>query len=89
MEFCQNALLPEFNTLNLFHRISSIDVPVHFVQGKQDAIAPYQISVNYFDHLHAATKTFTTFDNSAHMPHYDEPQKFSRLLRDTIKDSLG
>jgi len=89
MEFSQNALLPEFNTLNLFHRIKSIDVPVHFVQGKQDAVAPYEIAVNYYDYLRAATKTFTAFDNSAHMPHYDEPQKYSRLLRDTIKDSLG
>ena len=84
MEFCQNALLPEFNILNLFHRIDGIDVPVHFIQGKQDGVAPYQIAVNYYKYLRADKKTFTVFDNSAHIPHYDEPVKFAKLLRDTI-----
>jgi pimeloyl-ACP methyl ester carboxylesterase len=84
MEFCQNALLPEFNTVNLFHRIEGVDVPIHFIQGKQDGVAPYQIAFNYYEYLRAVTKTFTVFDNSAHMPHYDEPEKFAKLLRDTI-----
>ena len=87
MEFCQNALLPEFNALNLFHRIEGVDVPVHFIQGRHDGIAPYQTAVKYYEYLRAATKTFTSFEYSAHMPHYDEPEKFSRLLRDTINES--
>jgi pimeloyl-ACP methyl ester carboxylesterase len=86
MEFCQNALLPEFNTLNLFHRIDSVDVPVHFIQGKQDGVAPYQIAVKYYKYLQADKKTFTDFDNSAHMPHYDEPEKFTKLLRGKINN---
>jgi pimeloyl-ACP methyl ester carboxylesterase len=86
MEFCQDALLPEFNTVNLFRRIERVDVPVHFIQGKQDGVAPYQTAVEYYKYLHAATKTFTGFDNSAHMPHYDEPEKFAKLLRDTINN---
>jgi pimeloyl-ACP methyl ester carboxylesterase len=84
MEFCQNALLPEFNTLNLFHRIEGVDVPVHFIQGKEDGVAPYQVAVKYYKYLQAEKKTFTDFDNSAHMPHYDEPEKFARVLRETI-----
>lgn len=89
MEFCQNALLPEFNTVNLFHTTDRVDVPVHFVQGKQDAIAPYQVAVQYYDYLHAPGKTFSAFDNSAHMPHYDEPGKFARLLRDRINGQIA
>jgi pimeloyl-ACP methyl ester carboxylesterase len=86
MEFCQDALLPEFNALNLFHRIESIDVPVHFVHGKQDAISPYQTAIKYYEYLRAGKKTFTGFDHSAHMSHYDEPEKFAQLLRDTINE---
>jgi pimeloyl-ACP methyl ester carboxylesterase len=41
IEFCQNAFLPEMNTLNLFERIKNIEVPVHFFQGVKDAVAPY------------------------------------------------
>lgn len=84
MEFCQDALLPEFDTFNLFDRVKKIEVPVHFVQGKQDGIAPYQIAVNYFNFLQADEKTFTSFDQSAHMPHYDEPEKFSDLIKKTV-----
>ena len=85
MEFCQNALLPELNTLNLFERISKVDVPVHFIQGKQDAIAPYKIAVKYYDYLQAREKNFVAFDNSAHVPHYEEPEKFATILRSVSK----
>jgi len=85
MEFCQDALLPEFNTLNLFQRIDSVSVPVHFVHGKLDAISPYQTAIKYYQYLQAK-KTFSSFDHSAHMPHYDEPEKFGKLLRSTINE---
>jgi pimeloyl-ACP methyl ester carboxylesterase len=84
MEFCQNAFLPELDKLNLFDKIKSVDIPVHFIQGKQDSVAPYQITVDYYNYLQADTKTLTCFENSAHFPHYDEPRKFANLLRDTI-----
>ena len=84
MEFSQNALLPEFNSLNLFDKIKKVDVPVHFIQGKLDGVAPYQVAVKYYEYLQADKKSFTGFDNSAHMPHYEEPEKFSQLLKETI-----
>ena len=87
MEFSQNALLPEFNELNLFHMIESIGIPVHFVHGKHDAISPHQTAVKYYEYLKANQKTFTSFDHSAHLPHYEEPEKFSKLLRNTIKEN--
>ena len=40
MKFCQNALIPEFNSFNLFHRVTKVSVPIHFIQGSLDAIAP-------------------------------------------------
>lgn len=84
MKFSQNALLPELNTLNLFHKITSINVPVHFIQGKLDSVAPYEIALKFYHHLQADRKTFTDFEHSAHMPHYEEPGKFRKLLKDTI-----
>jgi pimeloyl-ACP methyl ester carboxylesterase len=82
MEFCQNAILPELDTLNLFDKIKKVTVPVHFVQGKQDGVAPYQTAFKYYEFLQAEKKTFTCFDNSAHMPHYEEPDKFALLFRE-------
>jgi len=84
MEFCQNALLPELGALNLFDKIKTIGVPVHFIQGKHDGVAPYQIAFKYYEYIQAENKTFTCFENSAHFPQYEEPEKFAKLLKETI-----
>ena len=86
MEFCQNALLSELNTLNLFSGIATVDVTVHFIHGRNDGFSPHDIAFAFHNHLQAPQKTFTTFENSAHMPHYDEPEKFASLLiRQAVK----
>lgn len=82
MEFCQNALLPELDTLNLFKIVSAVDVPVHFIHGKRDGVSPYDIALSFHNRLQAEQKEFTAFENSAHMPHYDEPGKFAKLLNE-------
>ena len=82
MDFCQNALLPELDTLNLFEKVKSVNVPVHFFQGKLDAIAPYETAVSFYNYLKATNKTFTDFNNSAHMIQYEESDKFVKLLNE-------
>ena len=82
MEFCQNALLPEMDKLNLFNMVDAVNVPVHFIQGKSDGVAPYQTAVRYFECIRVETKTITLFEHSAHMPHYEEPQKFAELVNE-------
>jgi pimeloyl-ACP methyl ester carboxylesterase len=84
IEFCQNALLPELNQLNLFQKVTKVSIPVHFIQGSLDAIAPMARGRAYYDQLQAVNKSFTVFEKSAHAPHYEEPRKFSDLVRSTI-----
>jgi len=85
MEFSQNALLPEMNSLNLFNQLKRVGVPVHFLQGKLDVIAPYDMATKFYNYLQAETKTFTDFECSAHSPQYEEPVKFARFVKETIK----
>ena len=66
MAFCQNALIPELNSFNLFHRVTKVSVPVHFIQGNLDAIAPPAKGREYYEHLQAEKKTFT-FLKSPHI----------------------
>ncbi|GHN01974.1 putative aminopeptidase YbaC [Cytophagales bacterium WSM2-2] len=87
ISFSQNSLLPEFNSFNLFKKVTEISVPVHFVQGSLDAIAPLTKGKEYYEQLQTENKSFTVFENSAHMPHYEEPLKFSQLIKSTVKDS--
>jgi len=82
MEFCQKALLPEMDALNLFKRQLSINTPVHFIQGTHDGVAPFKTSLKYFEFLQAPDKTFTSFEHSAHMPHIEEPVKFYELIKE-------
>jgi len=88
MEFSQNALLPELSILNLFDKGEKVSVPVHFIQGKKDGLAPFQIAVDYFNYLQAPAKSFTSFEESAHMPHYEEPDKFASLIKEKLTSSI-
>jgi len=81
MAFCQNSLLPELNSFNLFQKVKKISVPVHFIQGSLDAIAPPERGKAYYEQLQAADKSFTMFEKSAHMPQYEESEKFSNLIK--------
>jgi pimeloyl-ACP methyl ester carboxylesterase len=80
MAFCQNSFLPEMNDLNLFQNVSKIHVPVHFIQGKLDAVAPAEKGKQFYEYLDAPNKSFSLFENSAHVPHYEESEKFSNII---------
>jgi pimeloyl-ACP methyl ester carboxylesterase len=80
MAFCQNALIPELNNFNLFRSVTKVSVPVHFIQGALDGIAPPVKGKEYYEQLEAVNKSFMVFEKSAHMPHYEESEKFSNLI---------
>lgn len=86
MAFCQNALIPELNSFNLFQMVTKIEVPVHFIQGQLDAIAPPVKGREYYEFLQAGKKTFTLFEKSAHTPQYEEPEKFSNLVKSLLNN---
>ena len=80
MTVCTDILLPEFNNLNMFQRVPRVRVPVHFIQGNLDAVAPADKGREYFEVLDASQKSFSLFENSAHLPQYEEPEKFANLI---------
>jgi proline iminopeptidase len=86
ISFCQNALIPEMNSLNLFQTVTSVSVPVHFAQGNLDGVAPPARGKEYYEQLQAVNKSFTAFERSAHMPQYEEPVKFSNLIISVSKN---
>ena len=85
IEFCQNALLPRIENLNLFEYEIYTTLPIHFVQGAKDAIAPMELMQSYFKHLNIPNSTLSVFENSAHMPQLEQPQKFYQLLKTILK----
>ncbi|HEU5440508.1 MAG TPA: alpha/beta hydrolase [Ktedonobacterales bacterium] len=85
MRFAQDHLLPELADLNLFRMLPRLDVPVFLLQGRLDYVAPPSIAEQYYQSLQAPKgKQLIWFDESAHMPQYEEPGKFRETLL-TIK----
>ncbi|HEY5249477.1 MAG TPA: alpha/beta hydrolase [Dermatophilaceae bacterium] len=84
----QTALLPELAHLDLGTLLPDIDTPVVLVQGRNDQVAPGHSAQHYFDMLQAPSKELVWFENSAHMPHLEEPQAFKELLHKVRRATL-
>jgi pimeloyl-ACP methyl ester carboxylesterase len=76
----QAALLPELAGMDLVRDLPRIDVPVVMAQGRLDQVAPGEAAQRYFDSLTAPSKQLVWFENSAHTPQLEEPEKFRNLL---------
>jgi pimeloyl-ACP methyl ester carboxylesterase len=79
--FSLNQLFFLFRDCNLFDSSVSFDVPVYIVHGKYDYQVSYVLSREYFDQIEAPEKDFITFENSAHSPNIEEPEKFVQTIR--------
>jgi proline iminopeptidase len=85
MRFVQDHLLPDAANLNLFRMLPRLDVPVFLLQGQHDCVAPSSIAEQFYQALQAPRgKQLIWFEDSAHMPQYEEPGKFREILL-TIK----
>ena len=69
---------------NLFKAVPSQKIPVYILQGTSDYQTSYAIAKEYFDSLQAPVKKFYSFDNSAHSPIFEEPQKFESVLKEIL-----
>ncbi len=57
-----------------------IAVPIYFVSGRYDLTVNVDLSKDYCDHLNAPLKGFYTFENSAHGPLFEEPDRMREIL---------
>jgi pimeloyl-ACP methyl ester carboxylesterase len=48
--------------------------------GRHDLTVSYDLSKRYLGKLGAPIKGFYTFEDSAHSPMFEEPEKFLRIL---------
>jgi pimeloyl-ACP methyl ester carboxylesterase len=61
--------------------VDGVDVPVFFFLGRHDVNAPSQLAAQYLERLHAPLKQLVWFEQSAHFPFFEEPDRFHRQLR--------
>ncbi len=74
--------LYEYDALSI---VPTVNIPVHFIQGKYDFNTPTHLARKYYEGIKANSgKCWIEFDQSAHFPFYEEPQKFLDVLRGAI-----
>jgi pimeloyl-ACP methyl ester carboxylesterase len=76
----QAALLPELAALDLTHTLTRLNTPIVMAQGRHDQVAPPSAAEHYAESLQAPHKQLVWFEQSAHMPHFEEPGRFRQLL---------
>ncbi len=65
---------------------TSFDIPIYLFAGIHDETCDYGLQREWFDAVSAPTKHFYTFDNSAHSPLFEEPDKAVGII---VRDVLG
>ena len=69
---------------DLNEKVTKLDVPVYFLEGVYDYTCNYTLAKDYFEKLKAPIKGFYIFEQSAHSPIFEEPEKVERILREDI-----
>ncbi|WP_019867770.1 alpha/beta fold hydrolase [Methylovulum miyakonense] len=78
--FSLELLDPEISRLDLTQQYRSFDVPIFFLLGRYDRHIPAELAAHYFDTLTAPCKQLVWFEQSAHNPPFEEPDKFNHVL---------
>ena len=72
---------------NLFESSASFQVPIFIVHGKYDYQVSYALAREWFEKIDAPEKAFFSFENSAHSPNMEEPEKFVQIIREVALKS--
>jgi pimeloyl-ACP methyl ester carboxylesterase len=74
----------EMLATDLSAKITELKIPVYFIEGIYDYTCSYTEAKSFFEKLKAPVKGFYTFQNSAHSPFFEEPEKMQKILREDI-----
>lgn len=71
-------------TIDLSKEVPELQIPVYFFEGIYDYTCTYNEAKAYFEKLDAPVKGFYTFEQSAHSPMFEEPEKMQQILREDV-----
>ena len=77
-------MLTQLLEVDLFSEIPSVDVPVYFFSGRHDYNTPFVLVEEYYEALEAPKKELVWFEESAHSPNIEEPERFNRLMVEKV-----
>jgi pimeloyl-ACP methyl ester carboxylesterase len=78
------SLWDEMVVTDLRKEVTELAIPVYFFSGIHDYTVNYSLAKDYFEKIQAPVKGFYTFENSAHSPIFEEPDKVQEILREDV-----
>lgn len=84
-DFSMIHLFPVVLEDNLFESSMEFEIPFYIIQGAYDYQVSQVLAEEYLNAIEAPKKEFFTFDNSAHSPNMEEPERFIDILRKISK----
>ena len=80
-----NALWEEQKHYDAESRYTTLDAPIVMMFGRGDRVISPRLGLAYFEVLEAPSKEFIWFENSAHAPLFEEPEKFNDAVRQVAR----
>lgn len=77
-------LTSEMAHTNLNDIAQEITVPFYILQGVHDMQTTYEDSKAFFDHVASPEKRFYAFQDTAHAPFVDEPEKMIEIMHEIV-----
>jgi proline iminopeptidase len=78
------ALYPQAQSLDLRMDVPALEIPVYVIQGAHELTARSDLAVEYAATLQAPSIDVALFENSGHVPHFEEAARFHRYLVDVV-----
>jgi len=75
-----SSLWAEMLSTNLMVQVPKLNIPVYFFGGVYDYTVSYSLAKEYLEKLQAPIKGFYTFNQSAHSPIFEEPERVKEIV---------
>jgi pimeloyl-ACP methyl ester carboxylesterase len=86
------SLWDKMQMTDMSQLVPELKLPVYFLEGRYDYTCAYPLAKDYFEKLDAPVKGFYTFEESAHSPMFEQPEKMRQILLEDVltgKNSLA
>ncbi len=82
--YSMRLLRNEMFATDLTGQVQELALPAYFFHGIFDYTVSYTEAKSFFEKLKAPIKGFYTFEQSAHSPMFEEPEKMKRIFQEDV-----
>ncbi len=78
------VMYPQLQQIDFRTQVPRLDVPVYLIQGDHELAARTESTREWFDTLQAPAKTWIAFEDSGHVPQFEEFPRFRQVLAEIV-----